>query len=91
MAKSKKLPVFQSTEEEREFWQTHDAFDVLSEEDWELIEEGETEMSSFYIARVGKEGAQIRIPREVLDRLGIRPGQKVRAWVEDDRLIVEAA
>lgn len=44
----KGAPTFNSLEEEREFWQTHDAFDVLGEEDWELIEEGETEVSSFY-------------------------------------------
>jgi Protein of unknown function (DUF3680). len=39
MAKAK-LPKFRSLEEERSFWQSHDAFEVLGEEGWEVIEKG---------------------------------------------------
>lgn len=89
MAKQK-IPLFKSLQDERAFWQTHDALEVLGEEHWELVEAGETQVRSFYIARVGKQGALVHIPLEILDRIGIKQGQKIRAWVEDGHLVVEA-
>lgn len=84
------MPKFKSLEEEREFWQAHDAFEVLGEEGWEVVEAGATPVQSFYIVRVGKHGALVYIPKALLDQIGIRKGQKIRAWTEGDRLVLEA-
>jgi hypothetical protein len=84
------IPPFKSLKEEREFWQTHDVFEVLGEEGWEVVEAGTTQVRSFYIARVGKRGAMVRIPKELLERIGAKDGGKVRAWTEGKRLVLEA-
>jgi hypothetical protein len=88
-AKDIKVPKFTTIEEEQQYWQTHDAFEVLGEESWEAVEEGTTEVRSFYVSRAGKAGVRLLLPRELLERLGIRPGQKVQASIEDDRLIIQ--
>lgn len=90
MAK-KKGPSFRSLAAEREFWQTHDAFEVLGDEGWEAVEGDETQVKSFYIARVGKQGAKVHIPLELLDSIGLKQGRKIRVHVEGKRLIIEAA
>lgn len=87
---SSKIPKFRSLEEEQEFWQTHDAFEVLGEEGWEEVEAEATSVQSFYIARVGERGALVYIPKALLDQIGLRKGQRIRAWTEGDRLVLEA-
>ncbi|MGI0014918.1 MAG: hypothetical protein ACREBU_15970, partial [Nitrososphaera sp.] len=37
---------FKSIKEEREFWDSHSAFEVLGEEGWEVVEAGTTEVRS---------------------------------------------
>ena len=88
-AKDAELPKFNTIDEEREYWQTHDAFDVLGEEGWEVIEEGATEVRSLYVSRADKAGVRLLIPRDLLESLGIQPGQKVQVSVEDGRLIIQ--
>jgi hypothetical protein len=88
MAKAK-LPKFRSLEEERSFWQSHDAFEVLGEEGWEVIEKGTTKVKSVYLLRVGKHGAWLRVPKSWLQKIGAKEGQKIRAWVKGNRLTVE--
>ncbi len=88
MTKSRE-PKFKSLKEERVFWQTHDAFKVLGDEGWEVIEAGTTQVRSFYIARVGKHGALVRVPRELLERIGAKPGKKIRARTDGNRLLLE--
>ncbi|NCO35293.1 MAG: hypothetical protein AUJ92_05175 [Armatimonadetes bacterium CG2_30_59_28] len=88
----REVPRFKSLEEERKFWQSHDAFDVLGEEGWEVIAAGETQVSSVYITRVGKRGALVRIPKELLAQIGAdENGRTIRAWKEGSRLVLEAA
>lgn len=89
MAK-RNVPQFKSLKEERAFWQTHDAFEVLGEEGWEVVEAGATQVRSFYIARVGKHGAMVRIPKELLEYLGAKGGRRIRVWREGKRLVLEA-
>ena len=88
MVKKKQIRRFSSLEEERAFWQKHDAFEVLGEEDWEVVEGG-TPVRSLYVVRVGHHGALVRIPRAFLERLGVRKGQKLRVWTEGHRLVLE--
>ena len=84
-------PVFRTLEEEREFWQSHDAFEVLGENGWEAVPEGYTEASSIYLTAVGPEGAVLRLPLAVLTDIGLRSGGKLMAHVEGRRLVVEPA
>jgi len=84
-----KLPKFKSIEEERKFWDTHDVFDVLGEEGWKVVQPGTTEVRSVYIATVGDRGAVVRLPKELLDQIGAKKGEKVKAWVEGNRLVIE--
>lgn len=83
-----RLPAFKSHEEERRFWETHDAFEVLGEDGWEIAEG--TEVDSVYVSPVGSQGAVVYLPLTLLNRIGIEKGGRVRAWAEGDRLIVEA-
>lgn len=87
---SNRMPKFESLEEERAFWQTHDVFEVLGEEGWEVVEASATPVKSLYIVRVGKHGALVHIPKALLDQIGATEGQKIRAWTEDNRLVLEA-
>ena len=83
-----RLPTFKSLEEERRFWETHDAFEVLGEDGWEIAEG--TEVDSVYVAPVGDRGAVMYVPIALLNRIGVEKGGRVKAWTEGDRLIVEA-
>ena len=86
---AKKLPKFESLKEEREFWTTHDFFETLGEDGWEHVEQGGARVRSLYVAPVGKHGAVVRVPRDLLDRIGA--DRRVTARVDGTRLIVEAA
>ena len=81
-------PRFSCLKDERAFWDEQDAFDVLGEDDWEIAEEGDVQVRSVYIARIGKRGAAVRLPKDMLDQIGAK--RSVKARVEGKRLIVEA-
>ncbi|MCS6936260.1 MAG: hypothetical protein NZ610_01690 [Candidatus Bipolaricaulota bacterium] len=85
---SSKIPRFRSVTEERRFWETHDAFDTLGEEGWEVVEAG-TPVRSLYVVRVGRHGALVRIPKAFLKQLRAKNGQKLRVWTEGSKLILE--
>jgi hypothetical protein len=91
MAKKKTAPRFASLREERQFWQTHDVFDVLGEDDWQVVEDGEIEVESVYVSRVGRRGATLRVPKEALARLGAKVGSRIQARVEGRRLVIECS
>lgn|GEM_PF-1034557 len=78
MAKEK-TPNFRSLEEERTFWETHDAFEVLGEEGWEVVKENTTKVKSVYLVRVSKHGAWVRVPKTWLEQIGAKEGRKIRA------------
>ena len=84
-----KLPKFKSIKEEREFWDSHSAFEIFGEDNWEIVEAGTTKVQSIYTAKVRKKGATLHLPKELLTRIGAQDGQKIRAWTEKKRLIVE--
>ncbi len=76
---------------ERLFWQRHDAMEVFGETGWEVAEKGATEVQSVYLAVAGKGGVTLRLSPKVLQRLGIRKGEQVQAWIEGKRLIITSA
>ena len=84
-----KIPRFTSLREEREFWQTHDAFDVAPEQDWQVVEAGAVQVESVYVSRVDRRGAILRVPRHALSRLGAKPGSRIEARVEAGKLVIE--
>jgi hypothetical protein len=49
-----KLPKFKSIEEEREFWDSHSAFEVLGENGWQVVEAGTTKVRSVYKIKIKK-------------------------------------
>lgn len=83
------LPKFKTLEEEREFWDTHDAFDVLGEDGWNIADAGNTEIKSVYFTRVGEDGETLHIHSSWLKRIGIKPGDEIRVWVKDRALVLE--
>ena len=84
-----KIPRFTSLREEREFWQTHDAFDVVPEQDWQVVEAGAVQVEAVYVSRVDRRGAILRVPRDALSRLGAKPGSRIEARVEAGKLVIE--
>lgn len=86
-----RIPKFTSMKAEREFWDTHDAIEVLGEKGWKVSEPGSTHVTSFYVTKVGSRGAVIRVPREWLASIGAKKGQRVRAQVRGKCLVMEVA
>jgi hypothetical protein len=84
-----KIPKFKSIKEEREFWDSRSAFELLGEDNWEIVESGTTKVKSIYAAKVKKSGATLRLPKDWLSRIGAQNGQKIKVWTEGKRLIVE--
>jgi hypothetical protein len=82
-------PEFETLEAEREFWDAHDAFQVLGEEGWTVGQPGSVRVTSLNVSRVGSRGANVRVPRDWLDLIGA--DKRVRARVVGDQLIIEAA
>jgi len=80
-----------SQKAKREFWDAHDAIEVLGERGWKVSEPGSTYVTSVYLAKVGTRGAVIRIPRERLVSIGARKGRKIKAPVRGKRLVMELA
>jgi len=89
--KMRRIPKFTSIKAEREFWDTHDAVDVLGERGWRVSEPGSTYVRSVYVAKVGARGALIRVPREWLASIGAKKGRKIKAQVKGKRLVMELA
>ncbi len=46
-----------SQKAEREFWDTHDAVEILGERGWKVSEPGSTYVTSVYVAK----GARVRL------------------------------
>ena len=86
-----RIPKFTSIKAEREFWDTHDAIEILGERGWKVSEPGSTYVTSVYVAKVGTRGAVIRIPREWLASIGAKKGRKIKAHVRGKRLVMELA
>ena len=86
-----RIPKFTSMKAEREFWDTHDAIEVLGEKGWKVSEPGSTYVSSFYVTKVGSRGAVIHVPREWLAFIGAKKGRKIKAHVRGRRLVMELA
>lgn len=73
----------------RQFWDTHNAVEILGERGWKVSEPGSTYVTSVYVAKVGMRGAVIRIPREWLASIGAKKGRKIKARVRGKRLVME--
>ena len=86
---SSRIPRFNSLRQEREFWQTHDAFDVVNEQDWEVVEAGGVQVESIYVSRVDRRGAILRVPKRALSRLGAKPGSHIQARIQSGKLVIE--
>lgn len=52
----KRLPKFATLRAEREFWDTHDAIEILGERGWKVSELGATSVKSVCVAKVGAKG-----------------------------------
>jgi hypothetical protein len=74
----RRMPKFASIKAEREFWDGHDAIEVLGEVGWKVSEAGATKVKSVYVAKVGRRGAVIHVPREWLLSIGAKKGQKIK-------------
>ena len=86
-----RIPKFTSIKAEREFWDTHDAIEILGEQGWKVSEPSTTSVTSVYVAKVGPKGAVVRVPREWLAAIGARKGRKIKARVMGKRLVMELA
>ncbi len=84
-----RIPRFTSIKAEREFWDTHDAIEILGERGWKVSEPGSTYVTSVYVAKVGSRGAVIRVPKEWLSSIGAKKGCKIKARVRGKRLVME--
>ena len=84
-----RIPKFTSIKAEREFWDTHDAMEIFGERGWKVSKSGSTYVTSLYVAKVGSRGAVIRVPREWLASIGAKKGQKIKARVRGNRLVME--
>lgn len=87
--KNQKIPKFRSLKQERGFWDTHEVFEVLGEEGWQVVEAGTTQVSSIYIGRVESQGAMLYLPRKLLSKMGLKKGEKLQAQSDGKRLIIE--
>lgn len=80
-----------SIKTQREFWDTHDAIEVLGDRGWKVSEPGTTYVTSVYVAKVGPKGALIRVPKEWLAAIGATQGHKIKARVKGKQLVMELA
>ena len=87
----RRAPKFNSIKDEREFWDTHDAIEILGDKAWKVSEPGATSVKSIYVVKVGAKGAVIHVPREWLVSIGAKKGQKIKAQVRGKRLVMELA
>lgn len=87
----KKLPEFKSRQEEANFWETHDVFETLGEEGWEVAEAGSTKVKSTFTTKVGEKGVFIHLPREFMTKINATKGARIKTWIEGNRLVIEPA
>ena len=74
--------------EEREFWQTHDVFEVLGNDGWQVVDEAQ--VGSVYVTRVDRHGATLRVPKKLLARVGAKPGTRLQARIQGRKLVIES-
>jgi hypothetical protein len=84
-----RIPKFTSLKAERDFWDRHDAVEVLGDRGWKLSAPGATSVRSLYVTKVGTKGAMVHIPRDWLTSIGARKGRKIKAQVRGRRLVME--
>ena len=84
-----RIPKFTSLKAERDFWDRHDAVEVLGDRGWKLSAPGATSVRSLYVTKVGTRGAVVRVPREWLASIGARKGRKIKAHVKGKSLVME--
>lgn len=89
MAK-KRIPEFRSLQQEREFWQSHDVFDIFPEDQWKVSEAGAVTVESVFVSSVDRRGAVLRVPKDVLGRMGLKAGSRIQARVQGKKLVIES-
>ena len=87
----KRVPRRVSTKVLREFWDVHDASEVLGERGWKIAEPGSVYVNSIYVSKVGPRGAVVRVPKEWLRSIGATKGRKIKASIRGKRLVMELA
>jgi len=83
------VPRFRSLRQEREFWQSHDLTELFEDEDWKVAEAGEVRLESVFVSRVDRRGATLRVPGDILARVGAKPGSLIQARVEGHKVVIE--
>ena len=86
-----RFPKFASIKAQREFWDGHDAIETLGTNGWKISKPGNTSVRSVYVAKVGRRGAVIHVPREWLASIGARKGRSIKARITGKRLVMELA
>ena len=83
MSESKKLPVFKTEAEEREFWESHDSTDYV---DWQ-----KAQRVSFPNLKPSTKTISLRLPETLLDRIKIEANRRdmpyqslIKAWLAED-------
>ena len=83
MSESKKMPVFKTEAEEREFWESHDSTDYV---DWNLARP-----TSFPNLKPSTKTISLRLPEALLDRIKIEANKRdmpyqslIKAWLAED-------
>ena len=83
MSDSKKLPVFKTEEDEREFWESHDSTDYV---DWQ-----KAQRVSFPNLKPSTKTISLRLPEALLDRIKIEANRRdmpyqslIKAWLAED-------
>ena len=82
----RRIPKFASLKAEREFWDSHDAIEVLGEEGWKASARGATKVKSVYVAKVGSRGV-IHVPREWLVSMGAKRDRLLLELLRGNRLL----
>jgi hypothetical protein len=80
-----RFPKFAPIKAQREFWDSHDAIDILGTNGWKISKAGTTSVRSVYVAKVGTRGAVVHVPREWLEFIGARKGRSIKARVTGKR------
>jgi hypothetical protein len=87
----RRIPKFTSTKAQREYWDSHDAIEILGTNGWKISKAGTTSVISLYVTKVGTRGAVVRVPREWLAAIGAKKGRSIKARVSGKRLVMELA
>ncbi|APG24365.1 BrnA antitoxin family protein [Syntrophotalea acetylenica] len=83
MSKLKKMPVFKTEAEEREFWESHDSTEYV---DW-----SQARPASFPNLKPSTKTISLRLPEALLDRIKIEANKRdmpyqslIKAWLAED-------